>query len=935
MARLSTGETYGNVDRSTPQQLLGGLAVASSAGALAQQDINAPGLQPQAAPVNTYQQTGSPTLGGAVKFFAPPDLPAPQQDLANLAKSLGGFSANLQNFGEQWTASLKEKAKREEEASGALVAQTSRYGPARTIADLTANLEKKVALGGPDAIQASRDLRIVREKQNGSISRYWLERSIESNAIQTSALSLSDRLATAGAINIGNQMVELQSLPSDDPNYRAYRDQLLFEGQTISPAGFAKHQALVLQAQLQADEAQRKRYNSYQEVQIQSQITVNRRSIADHYIQYVNDNNVPGGYNYVIPELQKEIDSIRLLGLPADTQNKIINSYLQAFTGDVVSSAKAGGGSSLDTINTILRPALRSIMTGPVDQRIKKDGTKNQALRLYNTLGGEAYLDKIIAEGTASLIQDDTQKAQTAGIQAREGLDARLAAALPEGRRSNPEAINKFIESERKRAAMIPDGIQRAAVTSQINALDTQLTETYVKPVQNSKALWYAQRLSQTANNVSMRDQLAAQLQADQRAGLVSAAQAVSIQTSLSAQGSKEVRSYDKDINDRLDKMSKDWESYAKSANSYGDSVITGFENTALYKARDQARRQSHDVVYQAIKDGKDPVDALNKLWDSNNWGLRRRADAASTDNTPYTNGTDWARKNLQNWKRSTVDPTSAQRLRAEAQSKPLYSADAWATDVEALLNGNPSQNFKALLRTLTTGSGSQKPSQLILNQFKLHGVEVDEQTRQRIESLDGQKISLTTPRAPYSPLQNQALNGIQIAGQAFNNLFVPPASASEMPMPPALLGPPAILNQRRANQGVISSNARKWANAIASSGFEGADYNTKFGGGKFDNSKSHPGDGPAGRYQFQLATWKEINGGRNVPMTRANQDRAFVKLAQRRGVDVNTANPADFKTFIKLAPEWASLPTHKTKRQGFYEGQVRSTYRDFLNAWK
>jgi hypothetical protein len=55
---------------------------------------------------------------------------------------LGGFSSTLQSFGETWLANKKEEDKRQEAATGALVGQASRYGPARDIADLAANLEK-------------------------------------------------------------------------------------------------------------------------------------------------------------------------------------------------------------------------------------------------------------------------------------------------------------------------------------------------------------------------------------------------------------------------------------------------------------------------------------------------------------------------------------------------------------------------------------------------------------------------------------------------------------------------------------------------------------------------------------------------------------------------------------------------------------------------
>jgi len=93
------------------------------------------------------------------------------------------------------------------------------------------------------------------------------------------------------------------------------------------------------------------------------------------------------------------------------------------------------------------------VMTGPVDQRTKADGTPNQALRLFNTLGGEAYLDQVVAKANAAQIQDNTQQSQMAGIQEQQAYDVRLNAALPEGRRSDPAAIKGFFQAERERAA--------------------------------------------------------------------------------------------------------------------------------------------------------------------------------------------------------------------------------------------------------------------------------------------------------------------------------------------------------------------------------------------------------------------------------------------------------------------------------------------------
>jgi Lytic transglycolase/Peptidase family M23 len=98
MAKLSTGQTYGTTSRVTSQRLLGGEAQIATGAPLAQAELGQPALQPQASPVNTFQQVGAPTLGGPLRMFEPPAPPKPSQDFANLVDALSGFNKNLQQY---------------------------------------------------------------------------------------------------------------------------------------------------------------------------------------------------------------------------------------------------------------------------------------------------------------------------------------------------------------------------------------------------------------------------------------------------------------------------------------------------------------------------------------------------------------------------------------------------------------------------------------------------------------------------------------------------------------------------------------------------------------------------------------------------------------------------------------------------------------------
>ena len=105
--------------------------------------------------------------------------------------------------------------------------------------------------------------------------------------------------------------------------------------------------------------------------------------------------------------------------------------------------------------------------------------------------------------------------------------------------------------------------------------------------------------------------------------------------------------------------------------------------------------------------------------------------------------------------------------------------------------------------------------------------------------------------------------------------------------------------------------------------------YGIAFTGRQFDNSKPHPNtvycsrdlcSTAHGAYQFLYTTWLNVNGGKNLPMTKANQDAAALKLMQLRGVNPNSS-PFTRYTVNKLAPEWASLPT--TTGQSYYGQSV------------
>jgi hypothetical protein len=760
MARLSTGQTYGESTRVSAARLLGGIPTDASGGAIAQGSINAPALQPSASPVSTFQQVSAPTLGGAPQFFAPPKLPEPGQDLANLARSLGSFSSSLQGFSDAFLAGKQDQEKKKEAESAAFVGQTSKYGPARGVADLAANLEKAAALGNTDA---ARMLQIVREKQGSSVGRYFLERSIEQNAISSAALSLPDQIAATGTIQVDGKEVNLADLSSTDPRYLAHRDKLLFGGVQMSTTGYAKNQQLIMQAMLQADEVQRKRFNATQVQKESSQLVVNRGVITRNYI---NDWTTPKGRILFQVENQRQLDYIKSLTIPQEEKTKLTNDWINGVALDLVSAAK-DKRVSITSLRDALAP-LKGLMTGPIEDRIKKDGKPNKSLLLYNTLGGEAYFDQVVAKAQAAQIQDYSQQGQMASMQAQGDYNASRLEAQKAGVLRDPAKAKAYFEQQLKLASEVTDYQSRNALIGTITEDQRAIEAAVVKPAQERTAARIANLMVGTENNEAARNRLSANLDVLLRRNEISTADYEKYKLAIAAQGNKDVRSYDKDIKDRIEARIKDWKASSRSSNSYGGTNVTEYESNAEYKARYDMLTKSRAVVAQALKDGKDPIEALNKTWTTNNWGLRDYKDVVGSQPEVYKSSDDLINSNTGWFSRNAIGSQAARNLVGQANKLRLYKEAPFVADVDLYLEGRPTENFKTLLKI------TSKPSVLILRQLQLHGIDADPAMVDRLKALDDQKISMAAPRRRTTPQQNNALNGIQIATGAVSRVLNP-----------------------------------------------------------------------------------------------------------------------------------------------------------------
>jgi len=218
MARISTGQTFGETGRPTSQRLLGAAEQMATPGILAQSSINQPALQPQASQVDLFQQVGAPTVGGPVRFFQPQPLPEASQDMAALAKALGNFSPILQTFGEQYVQRLKTQDERAKLIGQQFAADLRAKYPGQQLIDLRDQLYRNAQAGDVAAAEAYNKVQALSPLQLAYANRYN-ELALTRDSINAAVGKFSSIADIDGT--------PLDQIPPGDPRLKAAQTGLI------------------------------------------------------------------------------------------------------------------------------------------------------------------------------------------------------------------------------------------------------------------------------------------------------------------------------------------------------------------------------------------------------------------------------------------------------------------------------------------------------------------------------------------------------------------------------------------------------------------------------------------------------------------------------------------------------------------------------------
>lgn len=918
MARLSTGQAYGDTSRNTAAQLLGGIPADGFTGAIAQGSINEPALQPQARPVSTFQQTGAPTLGGAPRFFPLPDLPTPSQDLARLATALGNFNPVLLGLGESYIQQQKNIDTKAQAVGQAAAMQLNQLAPGQDFIQARDGLWRQAQAGDAGAAAAYQQMQALSPLQQAYTARYAGQAVLRED-IATAA----DRFKTI--TDIGG--VPIDQIEPGDPRISAAKSAL-YRLPTNDPAGFAELMPLVAAKNGEID---RLHMGMRLTRKVNEASSAGQASLASGFMG--KDVDVP---RMVADQTAMLTNARRFLGV--EEYQKLVGNY-----GDWLSSAVLAGSMGKNGKPNSQR--YNYLMGRAIDVFTQVQAGPNGEL-LVETLGAKGGVAAQLALTQKMMAQlktfNESVNSFNGSIGEDKGVEILSITKADDPNLTPAERDARFMQADLMRAQLPRD--QQPGAQDVINKARTQANTSWTRPVQEQ-----AERELSFDYGKDPASEIAKAERA-KLSGLLTPAAADRIIANYRQVQSAEMRPIFNAAKQAVADIMRQETDAMKLPGSDGDKVITEKERLFLINRSAELSTSIEVLRRQTMADGSGPAGFSNRL---GTWVKEQKPQAPKP---PNPNMQPLMPQGPEAWVRSLgffgqMGPGNAAanyQLRQRVDNGVVMPpAEFFKNYDDYVENGRLSDAMKLLIKR--SGYGSS-PSQFFLKQWEKmapKGAKINPADVESLRWLDKQRVSYAQPATgvrvasnPYNEVAARLGNLIRDASTGAMNALVPPAAAGEMPMAtmgPVRLGSPVVGTPS------LNANARAWLAAISAGGFEGASYNTYYGGGSFDGSKGHPmrvirpkggiASSAAGRYQFMPDTWTGLHGGKNPPMTPARQDMGAYKLALNRGVDLNTAPPT-IENVRRLAPVWAALPVSATGGAGYYKNQGGAGYTRFRQIW-
>lgn len=317
--------------------------------------------------------------------------PAPTDDLNLIAKSLGDVGRSFQaalDAGIKWEGAEQGRA---ELKAKAIAAQGQAYGPFADYAELTRNLEKSSTDESLPQLERERAEALLNDlRASGNRVRPYIASQSRVLQVQQNAMTLQLKASENPVIgeDESGRELRLHDIPADDPRVRSWISSNIYGGVTLTPSEEKQVSGVIQSSTINMMSAHQKKVVERQEALLVQESIANARRLGRLHNTANPEESMTLTLEGKREQLQKILDDPRLLGASQATASKIQQSAQLAY---IAGAQEAKPDIDIEKVNEVWYSVdettgqASGIMTGPILDRKKADGSTNEALLWANT----------------------------------------------------------------------------------------------------------------------------------------------------------------------------------------------------------------------------------------------------------------------------------------------------------------------------------------------------------------------------------------------------------------------------------------------------------------------------------------------------------------------------------------------------------------------
>ena len=704
-------------------------------------EIQAPRLNPQAAPVNSFIRTGRPNAPGAVQLGELAKLPEPAEitNLQRLANELGSLNANLKGAVSSFLSTQEYIDDQVKLEAKSILDQTAKTGrnPEETLAQIAK--EMIVISSNPENDVKERkgaEKILARLQTDGRLKRHILSETKKQAVINNSS-NLKEKLANINVTDPTEGEVPLYSIPSSDPRFLEAIKPHIYGDHILNPRENNEIRPTIINNIANYKATHDKKHLIYQTKQL-------RLSQASR-IKGIGNNIATNGMSSIVESvagLQTILDETRLKlpGLSIEELNKVNETLISDLTRGFLQNNKGGNTDVLEEI-------LASLMIGPIEGRTKQvenaDGSVstiiNEKQRWINQFGGRPWLEERIISAKYKLAQNDEKEERQYIIFEKDKADT----SLQEGTDEDPSVLKLIQEKDFEgarakletlkteyRSNAIANNVDSSAISEVLVHYDNVFKKfTQANSFDMNSRMTEITRLLPTAL-LSVSDaatvlDLLRSLQEEYGHEKEVADFALKVSQQLDYSKLPDMKQQMQGLTDLLGEIEKDWKDYSVRPESAGgeDSTI---EFSEWGNAYSQGMDIGTEIIIRNLKNNTpgNIAKELQQVITRRNLGLVKEIEKQwSTDTGVEFEGTSenaladiYDRFNLE---RADIGPNKRQELiRAVQGYKPMFGPDTIREMATQAFGEGGTGKIDRRLRRILKESG-KKPGDFFIEQME------------------------------------------------------------------------------------------------------------------------------------------------------------------------------------------------------------------------